>query len=58
MGNFQGRGAFKVKILEPRYDATCELEGGGGLKRKFSVGGGGGVDIFWNCTLPTKAQLT
>ena len=50
-------GVLKVKILEAKYEAELEFPGGGGVgdaKQKPFNGGGGGMDIFWNCTLINK----
>ena len=48
----RGRGVLKVKLLEAKYEAKLEFPWGMvGEKQKPSMGGGGGgMDIFWNCT--------
>ena len=50
-----GGGGLKFKILETKnYESKLEFPWGeGGAKQKnFSWwGGGGGMDIFWNCTI-------
>ena len=47
----KGRGILKVKIIEAKYyEAKLEFPGGTGVQNKIpSVGGG--MDIFWNCTM-------
>ena len=51
----RGRGVLKAKILEAKYEAKLEFNGGGGgwgvQNKKTSVGGVHGLDIFWNYTM-------
>ena len=50
-----GGKVLKAKILEAKYEAELEFPGGsGGCETKtFRPWGGGGgcMDIFWNCTI-------
>ena len=50
----RGREVLEAKILEAKHSMkqNWNFWGEGGYKtKKPSVGGGGGIDIFWNCTL-------
>ena len=50
----RGRGIFKAKILEAKYEAKLEFSGGRGSAKQKNVHGGS-MDIFWNCTLEFAA---
>ena len=51
-GEGKGRDILNSKILEAKYEAKLEYPRGRGVQnKKPSMGGGGSVDIFWNCTI-------
>lgn len=46
-GNYKGAGGLKSKTFKERYEAKLEFP-------QPEIGGGEGLDIFWNNTLNLK----
>ena len=46
-----GRGVLKVKILEAKYEINWNFQGVQDKEPCMEGGGGGAMDILWNCTL-------